>query len=129
MTAPVFQAADNSHGNFTADNGWHMGLIMPDGYQRHNLPMPKTFEVRFETIPAQRVATIRYSGNTNPYVMQMHTDKLNAWLKKHRQYKIAGTPRSAQYDPPFTIPSRKRNEIHIPLRGWSSARKKFFNIF
>ena len=41
--------------------------------------------------------------------------KLQAWIEANG-YTAVSAPRSAGYDPPWTIPFLRRNEVHIDVK-------------
>jgi hypothetical protein len=46
--------------------------------------------------------------------VQAKTDDAVEWATK-RSYKIIGTPQLSRYDPPWTLPMFRRNEIMIEI--------------
>lgn len=106
MTAPVLQQTSNA--------GWVMSFVMPAGYELASLPAPLDQEVTLRAIPARKVAVLRYAGKLTAERIVAKSQALQGWLMQH-QYQIVSAPRSAAYDPPWTLPALRRNEIHIDI--------------
>ena len=106
MTAPVLQQQ-------VADE-WLMTFVMPPEYNLNNLPEPLDPLVSIKSVAGKKVAVIRYSGSLSEEKINEKAHQLNEWLLKN-SYKILSTARSAAYDPPWTIPTLRRNEVHIDI--------------
>ena len=107
MTAPVQQSA-------SAD-GWRVQFIMPAEYTRETLPEPVNKQVQIEQIGSQTQAAIRFSGSgTNENVMK-HEEKLRAYLAQSKREIISG-PNYAFYNPPWTLPIMRRNEVMFEVK-------------
>lgn len=106
MTAPVLQQAEG--------HGWRMAFVMPAGYTLDSLPEPMDGHVVLKTVPARKVAVIRYSGSLTEARIAEKTRELETWLSA-QPYKVLSPARSAAYDPPWTVPALRRNEVHIDI--------------
>ena len=60
------------------------------------------------------VSTSHFSGFLNQGSISTHRAKLQKWIMG-RGFKIIGEPKAAGYNPPFTLPFLRRNEILIPI--------------
>lgn len=105
MTAPVVQEE-------TSDGTWTMTFTMPAQYRRQDLPRPLDERITLEEIPARSVATIRYSGRLSEANNARQIAALQKWLGE-QPYQILSAPMIAGYDPPWTLPFLRRNEIMI----------------
>jgi len=108
MTAPVVQAGD-------AVGGWRIQFIMPSRYTRETLPQPKDRDVRIVALPAEDYAVLRFSGDRSGEAV----DRRMAELKRTatlRGWRAAGPAVAWFYDPPWTPPFLRRNEVAIPVR-------------
>lgn len=121
MTTPVFRAPvkpietlPTTIQSTSETNQWMMSFVMPPNYDLTTLPQPSDPLVILKSIPAKKVATLRYSGSLNQERITEYSQILLAWLDE-RDIKRSSNPRSAAYDPPWTIPSLRRNEIHIDI--------------
>ncbi|GAA4839761.1 heme-binding protein [Actinomycetospora corticicola] len=106
MTAPVAQAAD-------AD-GWRIRFFMPSRWSLGTLPTPDDDAVRLVTVPAETVAVLRFSGDRGRTAVAARTEELLATLRE-RGITVTGEPGAWFYDPPWTLPSRRRNEVVVPV--------------
>lgn len=119
MTTPVIQqsASGNSEQETKAKaqaSEWVTRFTMPHRYTLQNLPKPNNDKIRIFETPSVRYATIRFSGFTTPSRIKEHEDKLILWLREN-QIKYTSPPVYAFYNPPFTIPFLRRNEIWFAL--------------
>jgi len=121
MTAPVLQEAEGEKISMTAPviqekagTKWKMGFVMPAEYTLQNLPKPVDPEIVIREVPARKVATVRYSGLHSEKNIGNWSSKLTEWLDK-QGVKAVSVPRAASYDPPWTVPFLRRNEIHIDV--------------
>ena len=106
MTAPVQQEG--------AGQSWHIRFVMPAAYTMDTLPRPNNPAVHLVQVPAVRMAAVRFSGMANDARLREKTAALEAWLKA-RSLKAAGSPVYAFYNPPWTLPPFRRNEVLIPI--------------
>ncbi len=107
MTAPVVQSP-------TAGEGWAIQFIMPAKYTRETLPVPNDPRVRVVEVPAQDYAVLRFSGSRSADMVVRKTRELDAALATGR-WQAAGAPVSWFYDPPWTMPAMRRNEVAYPV--------------
>ena len=106
MTAPVLQQSSG--------DAWVMTFVMPAGYTLETLPRPIDRLVEISTIPPRRVATLRFSGLMNKKKVDHYSAELSKWIVDNG-YTALSPPRSAGYNPPWTLPPLRRNEIHIDV--------------
>ncbi|MEI6756231.1 MAG: heme-binding protein [Chlorobium sp.] len=121
MTAPVLQEAASEKLSMTAPviqekkgSGWVMAFVMPEGSTLETLPEPLDAAVKLRSVPARKVGVIRYSGLHSESNLREYGVKLTTWLEK-KGYRVHSQPRAASYDPPWTIPFLRRNEVHIDI--------------
>jgi hypothetical protein len=107
MTAPVSQ-------NGNADDGSTVRFFMPHKWSMETLPAPIADDVRLVPVPPETVAVLRFSGDRSPEAVAACTDRL---LKALRDNAIepAGEAVAWFYDPPWTLPFRRRNEVAVPV--------------
>jgi DNA gyrase inhibitor GyrI len=79
------------------------------------LPRPRDSRVKLREIPAHRMAVIRFSGLAGEEKVKEKTEDLLAWMKAEG-LTPAGAPQLARYDPPWTLPFWRRNEVMIPVK-------------
>ncbi|HPX35235.1 MAG TPA: heme-binding protein [Mycobacterium sp.] len=107
MTAPV--AAERG-----ADGQWVIRFFMPSEYTLESLPTPNDDRVRLVTVPPDRVAVLRFAGMLTNRAVAERTEEL---LKSLRDNGIepAGEPMGWFYDPPWTLPFLRRNEVVVSI--------------
>jgi len=106
MTAPVLQTSGTE--------GWEMAFIAPSAYTMDTIPQPADPNVSLREIPPQRFAVIRYSGFLTQSSFEEERADLLAWLAKEG-IEAQGPAVSAGYNPPWTIPFLRRNEVLVPI--------------
>ena len=107
MTSPVEQRASQRPGE------WTVTFTMPAKYTEKSLPEPVNPRVRIRTLPRERFAVSRFSGAPGAKVVEQRKAALVAKVQAVG-YKVApGDPRYARYDPPWTLPALRRNEILV----------------
>lgn len=106
MTAPVMQ---ESH----ADK-WRVRFVMPKKYSMQTLPKPNSSEVTITSLPARRFAVYQFSGLADDEKIKRHTKELESYISDEKLKPIGGTV-LAFYNPPWTIPFLRRNEVMIEI--------------
>ena len=122
MTAPVMVSpatpaapASTVQTPDMAAQQWQVQFVMPGQYRLDNLPRPHNASVTLRELPARTTAVLSYSWLNSETKVQQKIDELRAWMKA-RQLEAMGSPRLARYDPPWTPPMWRRNEIQIDIR-------------
>lgn len=106
MTAPVIQQADKDM--------WMVKFVMPEGYTLDTLPAPKNSSVKLKPIQGKRFAVIRFSGIADNKKLQQNEAKLLAFVKD-KHLKTISTAIYAFYNPPWTLPFLRRNEVMVEV--------------
>ena len=107
MTAPVLQ--EYSQG------GWRYAFVLPADLTLETAPKPIDDKVRLAEVPGKKVAVIQYSGFWSEQSMQEKTSALNDWISANN-LTATSEPRWAGYNPPWTIPFLRRNEVMIDVQ-------------
>jgi len=94
---------------------WTVSFVMPAQYTMDSIPKPINPLVQLRQIPAVKKAVIRFSGFYNQQKVDEKALELEQWIKS-RNLQSAGTPNFARYNPPWSLPFMRRNEIMINLR-------------
>lgn len=120
MTAPVAMEplAGPAQGSLPTMKGatqWRMHFVMPSQYTLATLPQPNNPAVRLRQVAAKTWAVLSYSGFNTEAKIQKKTDELVAWLTA-QNIKTTGSPQLARYDPPWTLPMFRRNEIMLEIQ-------------
>lgn len=106
MTAPVTLAE--------GQNQIFMRFFLPERYTSATLPRPEDKRITIVQIPARRVAVVRFNWWLNDSSIAEHEGKLRTWLAS--QNLKPTSPREVQgYNPPWTLPWWRRNEVWLPL--------------
>lgn len=108
MTAPVVQSPSGG--------GWEMTFMMPSKYKLEDLPLPKDPRVKLKVMPARTLAVIRFSGFWSDEKNRKMAGDLQDWLTQLNKYESVSAPMFAGYDPPWTLPLLRRNEMMIEVR-------------
>jgi DNA gyrase inhibitor GyrI len=87
---------------------------MPSEYSMATLPKPNNQAVQLREVPPQRFAVLRYSGLNNESKVEDKTKELLAWVKL-KNWQAVGSPQLSRYDPPWTLPMWRRNEIRVEV--------------
>ena len=112
MTAPVTQQGDG--------NIWRVRFVMPSSYTIETLPKPNNPAVKLKEIGAKRYAVIRFSGMAGEDSLKRRTEELNAYISAKNLTPLSA-PTYAFYNPPWTLPFLRRNEVMVEIHG--SARE------
>jgi SOUL heme-binding protein len=106
MTAPVTQQGEG--------NSWQVRFVMPASYTLETLPKPKNPAVKLKEIDGKRFAVIRFSGLAGEDSLKCHTDQLAEFVRAKKLAAVS-TPTYAFYNPPWTLPFLRRNEVMIEI--------------
>lgn len=107
MTAPVSQTG-------SAEEGWTVRFFMPSKWSMETLPAPDSDDVRLVRVPSETLAVLRFSGDRGPGAVAAHADQLLKTLRDN-DIEPSGQPVSWFYDPPWTLPFLRRNEVAVPI--------------
>jgi len=108
MTAPVIQQKSGSV--------WLMAFVLPSNYSAASAPVPLDSTVVIKEIPGKKTAVIQYSGSLSEQAIKEKSEELKSWLSQ-QGYQAISPSRSAAYDPPWTLPFLRRNEVHIDIES------------
>jgi effector-binding domain-containing protein len=121
MTSPVEISSPGSKIAMTApvevnksDSGLVMRFFLPSKYSISQLPEPSDPRVKLTQIPSATVAVLRFSGSTGDPAVSARTTELNRALQS-TNWKVAGPATAFFYNPPWTIPTLRTNEVVIPV--------------
>jgi len=110
MTTPV---------TVTGNDRYTVAFIMPSEYSLESLPLPKDDHIHFTSIPAQKMAAIRFSGYFQQNVINKNKQRLSQWLEEEGlgtegDFIVAG------YNPPWVPGFLARNEVMIKVNDMPS---------
>jgi len=106
MTAPVATEKDAG--------GVRMQFYLPARYSAASAPKPADPRIRIIALPEERVAVMRFSGRASAERVEHQTATLVEALKQ-AGWQPTGSPVLLGYDPPFTLPFLRRNEVAVSV--------------
>ena len=126
MTAPVTMQPETKKGSgesqkiaMTApvsiqqtEDKWRVQFTMPSQYTLQTLPKPNNPNIEIVEVPAQTYSVIKFSGLAGTEKVAAKTKELQSWMQG-QNLTITGKPELARYNPPWTLPFMRRNEIMI----------------
>lgn len=108
MTAPVFM----DQGQAQSET---MSFVMPASFTMDDTPQPQDPNVKLEELQDYTVATVTFNGRLQQDNIQKHQKMLEDWIGSQK-LETLGPAKAAGYNPPFTIPALRRNEVLIPIK-------------
>ena len=119
MTAPVVSRDASEKIEMTApvlseeiEKGWYISFNMPKQYTKATLPIPNNLEVKIIEVPEEKYAVITFSGLVREKKYTEMLNLLNEEMKK-RDLDPKGPAILARYNPPWTLPFLRRNELMV----------------
>jgi hypothetical protein len=106
MTKPVL-----TEGNY---NNWIVSFIMPNKFTLEKLPKPNNKSIKILSLPKEKYAVIVFSGLVRESSYQEKEKLLNQFIKE-KKLKASGEIKIARYNPPWTLPFFRRNELMIKI--------------
>ncbi len=106
MTAPVIQQPNG--------NLWTVSFVMPSSYSMKALPKPNNQAVSLRELPERRFAVIRFSGFADRGTLLKKTEELKLFVSS-KKLTFASEPAYAFFNPPWTLPFLRRNEVMLEL--------------
>ncbi|PIN16811.1 hypothetical protein CDL12_10542 [Handroanthus impetiginosus] len=128
MTTPVFTRRVKSDGEkmdmttpvitrkVEDQDKWTMSFVMPSKYG-DNLPLPKDSSVTIKEVPKKVIAIVAFSGFVTDEEVERRDSVLRNLLKNDPEFRVKedASVEVAQYNPPFTLPFNRRNEIALEV--------------
>jgi DNA gyrase inhibitor GyrI len=112
MTAPVFMDPRGTSGR--------MAFVMPAALALSDTPRANDDTLSIRQQPAGRFAVYRFSGVSSTTAERAALEKLNTWMST-AALEATGPAVFGYYDPPWTLPFLRRNEVIVPLSGTARA--------
>jgi len=104
MTTPVFMSGRGTNAT--------MAFVMPDNSGANKIPKPTAPGVGLKNIGAGRFAVLRFSGGRSLKNETNAVARLTAWLAQEKISPM-DEPVFAYFDPPWTPPFLRRNEVML----------------
>ncbi len=108
MTAPVAMQQN--------DGKWRVRFVMPSKYTMQTLPKPNNSAVSIIEVPVQTYGVNKFSGFTGEQKVADKTQELKNWMQSQNLTLVADAE-MARYDPPWTLPFMRRNEVMIKYQA------------
>ncbi|XUM22388.1 SOUL family heme-binding protein [Bradyrhizobium oligotrophicum S58] len=114
MTAPVQQQATAlpSAGQETGSDRWSVSFVMPSSWSLESLPPPADSRIKLTPVPAQRMVALTFSGSYSDGILAEKTRELRDYVQR-KGLTVSGAPLLAFYNPPWTLPMLRRNEVML----------------
>lgn len=107
MTVPVETARSD-------DDSVYMRFFLPEKYDSDTAPKPLDERVTIVSVPQQTVAVLRFSGFGSEETVNEKKSELLASLDG-TAWRAMGPPTAYFYDPPWTLPFLRRNEVVVAV--------------
>lgn len=114
MTAPVTVEPQSGDRDMISAQRWRVQFVMPSQYTLATIPKPRNGAVVLREVPGKCFVVHQYSGFNSLSRVQQKTDETLAWAKQ-QSLTIIGIPQLSRYNPPWTLPMFRRNEIWIEI--------------
>jgi hypothetical protein len=117
MTAPVMQqlvsgrviSKDVKSKNKEA-KVWQVRFVMPSSFKLDELPKPHNENIKFIKVTSHKSLVVTFSGMVSDSNISSHIGDLKAYAKANK-IKLLGEPIIAFYNPPWTLPFLRKNEV------------------
>jgi len=114
MTAPVTLQPQQESVSMQTAKQWLVKFAMPSQYTLASIPKPKNNAVTLKEIPVKYFVVLSYSGLNTLSKVQNKSMEAYEWAQKNN-LKTLGSPQLSRYDPPWTLPMLRRNEMMIEV--------------
>ena len=120
MTAPVRQQSNKKISMTTpvrqrkVCGRWKISFILPSQYSISTIPIPNHKDISIEKIDSKKYAVIKFSGINSDQNIHFYESKIKNYLLENRIQTVS-SPIYAFYNPPWTMPFLRRNEIMIEV--------------
>ena len=104
MTAPILAEGENKK--------WVVSFVMPKEYSLDTLPKPNNKDISISSIPPQKYAVVVFSGLVRESNYDEQINLLNYYVV-NKNLVTVGKVQIARYNPPWTLPFFRRNELMI----------------
>ncbi len=111
MTAPVQETLQESP---------QMAFTLPAEYAMEDLPAPDDDRISLRPLAGRTIAVIPFSGWATGGKIERNKKELMSTLARHG-ISMAGVPALNQYNPPWTPPFLRRNEIAVAV-DWTGGQ-------
>ena len=96
------------------NNKWSINFVMPQEYSLDTLPKPNNSQVNIIEVPKEKYAVIVFSGLVRDTSYAEKAELLSNYLEEN-SFKQQGAIKIARYNPPWTLPFFRRNELMVRI--------------
>ena len=107
----------------TANDAVVMRFFMPSNYSKNDLPDPSDPRVKLVELEPMTAAVLVFSGSTGDKAVSMRTTELMAAIQ-NTKWRGSGAPTAFFYNPPWTLPFLRRNEVAVPVLKRNDPRRR-----
>jgi len=127
MTAPVAQAPSSEKIAMTVPvqqvdsaEGWRVAFMLPTEYTLETAPAPTDERVEIKAMPGRLMAVLRYTGRWTESNFSNKQAALRDAIDSESIESI-GEFQRALYNPPYTLPFLRRNEVMVEVNRVPAA--------
>jgi len=106
MTAPIITEGNNRE--------WLISFIMPKEFSIKTLPKPNNKDIKIISLPKEKYAVIVFSGLVREVSYKEQAMLLNNFISDSNLTSV-GQLQIARYNPPWTLPFFRRNELMVKI--------------
>ena len=114
MTYPMTVEPQSMARDMRAAQKWRVHFVMPAQYTLASIPKPVNEAVTLKEIPSKYWVVHKYSGLNTMGRVQEKVEQTLQWAKE-KSLTALGAPQLSRYDPPWTLPMFRRNEILLEI--------------
>ncbi|MFZ8943305.1 MAG: SOUL family heme-binding protein [Methylophilaceae bacterium] len=122
MTAPVISSIKNKEIEMTAPvisekdkHKWLISFVMPSEYSLDTLPKPNNADVKIIALEIEKYAVIVFSGLVRESSFEEKITLLKNYVEENN-FIVDGNVQIARYNPPWTLPFFRRNELLLKIK-------------
>ena len=108
MTAPVQMDQGEQ------PDQWRMAFSLPSKWNLETAPVPNDQRVNLREILPERMVVLQFSGRMGAHDLEEKEQELRQWATK-QGITVVGSVRTARYDPPWTLPFLRKNEVQLKV--------------
>ncbi len=108
MTAPVQMDQGEQ------PDQWRMAFSLPSKWNLETAPVPNDQRVKLREVLPERMVVLQFSGRMRAHDLEEKEQELRQWATK-QGITVVGSVRTARYDPPWTLPFLRKNEVQLKV--------------
>jgi transposase len=108
MTAPVQMDQGEQ------PDQWRMAFSLPSKWNLETAPVPNDQRVKLREVLPERMVVLQFSGRMGAHDLEEKEQELRQWATK-QGITVVGSVRTARYDPPWTLPFLRKNEVQLKV--------------